>query len=66
MPPYFIDYYCPRIDPLAWKRWGSGFFNRSGKSFLDLGEAQHTADSLIWQFHRARVVDSSGAVYYQV
>ena len=65
MPPFFVEYYCPRQSS-NWQRWGAGLLSRAGKAFLDFGAAQSMADSLIWQYHAARVVDRAGVPLYQV
>ena len=65
MPPYRIDYYCPR-EAQFWQRFGRGFFSPSGSAFSFLNTAVDTANTLLWRYHSARVVDSLGNVVYQI
>lgn len=63
---YRVQYYCPRQAPI-WQDLTEPFLLifRSPRTFSTLGDAQSTANSLIWQFHSARVIDPSGRVVYQ-
>ena len=36
------------------------------KTFGSYGEAEQACNSLIWQYHSARVIDGAGNVLYQV
>lgn len=63
MPPFHVEYYCPR-EANIWQI-ERGFLG-SVKTFGDQVTAQFRADSLIWKYHSARVVDAYGNVVYQV
>ena len=60
---YRVEYFCPRQSqewqPLRGFLW-------SQKTFLDLDSAIAACDSLVWQYHSARVIDPWGNVVYQI
>lgn len=60
---YRVEYYCPRKAP-TWKPL-TGFLGIP-RTFPTFESAQSTADSLIWQYHSARVIDPFGQIVYQV
>ena len=66
MPPFYIEYYCYREQPVMWRRFGRGLFSPLGRSYRDFGAATAAADALIWRYHSARVVDVLGNPLYQV
>jgi len=65
MPPFRVEYYCPRQAPY-WQRFGTGLFSPQGKAFPSFDLAAAQANALIWQYHSARVIDVYGNVQYQV
>lgn len=63
---YRVQYLCPRQGPM-WQDLTTGFlFFQSPQTFPTLQAAQMAADSLMWQYHSARVVDPYGQVVYVV
>jgi len=61
---YRVQYYCPRSGKMYWQLL-TGFLGMP-KTFGSYGEAQQACNSLIWQYHSARVIDGAGNVLYQV
>ena len=59
-----VEFFCPRQDPNRWQTL-RGFLGIP-KTFGNQGQAQAAADSLIFQYHSARVVDPWGNVVYQI
>lgn len=57
MPPYYVEYFCPRISPT----WQREMF-----SWADFPGAVAEANRLMWQYHSARVLDRFGVVRYSV
>jgi hypothetical protein len=58
-----VQYYCPREAPLWQDLTTMLFFART---FATQIEAEREANSLIWRYHAARVIDPWGRVVYQV
>ena len=54
---YRVEFYCPRQ---------AAYWQPVNETFFFLASATRKANSLIWQVHSARVLDSSGQVVYQV
>jgi hypothetical protein len=54
---YRVQYFCPRQS----QRW-----QQLAQLFPSLAAAIQTANSLIWRYHSARVLDPSGRPVYQV
>lgn len=59
MPPFRIEYFCPREAPV-WKVYGQWAFG------MDFNGCVNTANRLMWQYHSVRVIDGNGNVVYQV
>ncbi len=63
---YWIQYLCLRQGP-EWKPLTEGFWIfKTPRTFQGFEAARMTCNSLVWQYHSARVIDSSGQVVYQV
>ena len=54
---YRVEFYCPRQAP---------YWQTLPETFWIQGSAVSKANSLVWQYHSARVVDRSGNVIYQI
>ena len=65
MPPFTVEYLCPRQAPY-WQPYREGLFFKTVRFFPDLQTAQMLCNSLIWQYHSSRVVDSNGSIFYEV
>lgn len=65
MPPFSIDYLCPRQSQY-WQPLREGLIFKTIRSFSDFPSAQMVCNSLLWQYHAARVVDGNGQIVYQV
>ncbi len=65
MPPYRVEYLCPRQSPY-WQRFGGGFFNRAGTGFASLELAKRACNGLLFQYHAARVLNAAGTVEYSI
>jgi len=65
---YRVEFYCPRSGKLFWQPLTSTLllFFTQPRQFPDQQSACQVADSLIWQYHSARVIDPWGNVVYQV
>lgn len=61
---YRVEFYCPRQDPTRWQSL-RGFLGIP-KTFSSPDEAVNAANSLMWQYHSARVIDGMGNVVYQI
>ena len=60
-----VQFLCPRQGP-NWQTYEEGFlFFRRPATFPTFAAAQMVCDSLIWQYHSARVIDPSGNIVYQ-
>jgi hypothetical protein len=62
---YRVQYFCPRQAPF-WQDLTTGLIFKTPQTFPDLTSAQMVCNSLVWQYHSARVLDPSGRVVYQV
>ena len=62
---YRIQYYCPRQSPY-WQDLQEGIFWKTPRLFPSFPTAQQTCNTLLWQFHSARVIDPNGQIVYQV
>ena len=63
---YRVEFYCPRSGRLYWQPLRGGFLNLMPQTFPRLESAAAAANGLVWRYHSARVVDSSGQVVYQI
>jgi hypothetical protein len=63
---YRIQFFCPRSGNPNWQDLTEGLFWKTPRMFSDPGSAQGVCDSLLWQYHSARVIDPQGIVCYQV
>jgi hypothetical protein len=62
---YRIQYLCPRQGNF-WQDLTEGFLWKTPRLFADPGNARMVCDSLIWQYHSARVLDPQNRIIYQV
>lgn len=64
---YRVQYYCPRQSP-DWQDLTEPFLLifRTPSTFRTFTEAQRACNTLLWQFHAARVLDPAGRPIYQV
>lgn len=62
-----MQFYCPRQSPY-WQDYTESalIIFRKPVTFDTVRPACRVADSLIWQFHSARVIDQDGRILYQV
>lgn len=65
MPPFRVEFYCPRQAPI-WQPLTEGFIFKTLKIFPTLDDAQAACNGLVWQYHSARVIDASGNQCYFV
>ena len=63
---YRIQFYCPRSGNPNWQELTEGLIWKTPRVFQSFQAAQMACNSLLWQYHSARVVDPSGRVVYQV
>lgn len=62
---YRIQYFCPREAPY-WQDLTEGLLWKTRREFPSLQGAKMVCNSLLWQFHSARVIDPRGQIVYQV
>lgn len=64
---YRVQYFCPREAP-TWQDLTEAFLIvfRSPAVYPSFAQAQESANSLLWRYHSARVIDPAGRVVYQV
>jgi len=62
---YRVQYLCPRSGNPNWQNLTEGWIWQTPRTFASFPAAQMACDSLIWQYHAARVIDPSGQVVYQ-
>ena len=62
---YRVQYYCPRQAPF-WQDLKEGLIFKTPRLFPNQTSAQTVCNSLVWQYHSARVIDSYGQVVYQI
>ena len=60
-----IQYFCPRQAPI-WQFLTEGLILKTPRQFPTVQAAAMICDSLIWQYHSARVIDPAGRPVYQV
>lgn len=65
MPPFRIEFYCPRQSPF-WQPFTEGLFFKTIKTFRTLEESQAVCNTLVWAYHAARVIDAAGIQRYSV
>lgn len=65
MPPFHIEYFCPREAPY-WQTYKQGLIFKTVAQFPIFETAQARCDRMLWAYHSARVVDAAGNVVYQV
>lgn len=64
---YRVQYLCPREAPF-WQDYQEPvmLIFMQPAMFAHYKDAESTANSLLWKYHSARVVDPMGRVLYQV
>jgi len=62
---YTVQYFCPRETPY-WQDLSEGMIWKTPRTFPSFQGAQMACNSLLWQYHGARVIDPNGHVVYQV
>ena len=65
MPPFRIEYLCPRQSPY-WQALTEGLFFKTPVLFERFEDAQANCNGLVWQYHSARVLDATGQLCYSV
>jgi len=65
MPPFTIEYFCPRLSSF-WLPYREGMIFKTVRVFSDLPSAQMVCNGLVWQYHSARVLDADGRIVHQV
>ena len=63
---YRIQFFCPRSGNPNWQDLTEGIIWKTPRMFSDPGSAQMVCNSLVWQYHSARVIGPNGNVIYQV
>ena len=63
---YRVQYLCPRSGNPNWQDLTEGLFWQTTRMFSNPGDAQMVCNSLVWQYHSARVIDPYGQVVYQI
>ena len=63
---YRVQYLCPRSGNPNWQDLTEGIFWKTPRMFGNPGDAQMVCNSLVWQYHSARVIDPYGQVVYQI
>jgi hypothetical protein len=66
MPPFRIEYFCPRELPGVWQALKEGLIFKTPSLFWSLDSAVAQCNGLIWRYHAARVLDATGNVLYQI
>ena len=64
-PMFRVQYLCP-TQSMFWQDLTSGLIFKSPQQFGTIHQAIAQANSLIWQYHAARVLDQWGRVVYEV
>jgi hypothetical protein len=62
---YRVQFFCPLQSPY-WQMLTEGLIWKTPRFFGSPQAAATVADSLIWKYHSARVIDAGGNVIYAI